>query len=679
MLANHKGEIPFVILLIPFIAGIGWSLYLPNTPIAALLTLLACLCVAFIYLNISYVKLKLYRFRWFGGILVHITLFCLGCALGINHNDATNDNHFSKYKAKYLVIEVNNEPVVKNGAVRFTVDVIKLVDSAAKPSAVVLIPARFNTVDPPFNPGEFNYKQYLAHQNIYHQAYLYPGQYVTVGRNAGNSIIGYSLKLRRRLVAEFNAHMRDSSAIAIASTMILGYKADLSDDVLQTYAQTGTLHVLSVSGAHVAIVFILLSCGLSFLNKVKHGKIIQTALIIILIWGYALLTGFSPAVCRAALMISLIISGNTFHRYINSLNLLAASAFGLLLYNPNYLMDVGFQLSYLAVGGLILFQPLVYNAVNFENKWIDKLWALCSVSIAAQVITFPLSAFYFHQFPVYFLLSNMFILLPVMIIMYLGLGFLLLCWIPTVSDALGYLLNKSISLMNAGLAYIEHLPFASVSKLWISVLDYTLLYCIIILGFYFLFNRNRHLVKLTFVLTFILAVSVSWRKIEAQTGNSITFLNLKKQRGIVFRSGATAVVLTDLKTTDKSYRYSIQPGLDSAKVAGVTVYKFDQNFDLPFMKKRGSLISFCDKSLIILDSAGVKIKANKPLSFDYAYLTHTPAVEINTLLKNFNAALLVISSDNSEKRIEFLRKQLLHRNNKYYLLKHNKALNLTTN
>ena len=122
---------------------------------------------------------------------------------------------------------------------------------------------------------------------------------------------------------------------------------------------------------------------------------------------------------------------------------------GLLLYNPLYIVDVGFQLSYLAVFGLIVLQPIVYGWLTFENKWANKLWLACSVSIAAQVITFPLSAFYFHQFPVYFLVSNLFIVVPTEIIMYSGIFLLLLPHIPFLSNALAWLLENLILYLSA--------------------------------------------------------------------------------------------------------------------------------------------------------------------------------------------------------------------------------------
>src|SRR6202012_1473403 len=311
----------------------------------------------------------------------------------------------------------------------------------------------YTTVNQPFNPAEFNYKRYLANQNIHYQEFLFPGQYRAFGKGGGNALISQSLQLRQYFVAKLKRNMRDTNAIAVASTLILGYKADLSNDVLQAYSKTGTIHVLSVSGAHVAIIYILLTLVLGFLDRFSYGKLLKAVIIITLIWYYSMVSGFSPAVCRAAVMISMVIIGKTFVRYINTLNILAISAFMLLLYDPFFITDVGFQLSYLAVFGLIIFQPIVYKWLTFKNKWADKLWGLCSVSIAAQVITFPLSAFYFHQFPIYFLISNLLIVIPTEIIMISGIAYLLLPQVPYLSKAIAFVLEWSILIMNKFLTW----------------------------------------------------------------------------------------------------------------------------------------------------------------------------------------------------------------------------------
>ena len=484
---------------------------------------------------------------------------------------------------------------------------ITIKDSSAKNlyyGDELLIPAKYKAIDPPLNPAEFNYKKYLADKNIYYQAFIYQKQFVILKTNTGNPIIARSLRLRRQLVEKLKRDMRDTGAFAVASTLILGYKADLSNDLLQAYSKTGTVYVLSVSGAQVAIIYILLTFAFKFLHRYKYGKLIKAVIVISLIWYYAMLTGFSLSVCRVSVMVSMVTVGQSFSRYVNTLNILAISAFLLLLYDPFFITEVGFQLSYVAVSGLIVLQPIIYKWFKFKNKWADKLWALCSVSIAAQVITFPISAFYFHQVPVYFLISNLFVIIPAAVAMYSGILYLLLPQIPLVSKSIAFVIEKAIILMNKGLAVIEHAPFAGINTLWPKPSEYLLLYIIIISLFYFLTDLNDKkpwLLKISLVCTLLLSLSWSIKRINLSRSNTITWLNLKKHKGVVFKNGNEAIVLTDLKNTDKIYQYSIQPYLDSCQVSNTTVYDFNQDINTPWLIKKYGLIQFLNKRILIFD------------------------------------------------------------------------------
>jgi competence protein ComEC len=290
------------------------------------------------------------------------------------------------------------------------------------------VPSSYQATSPPFNPHEFDYKSFLASRGIYQQLFTNDDQVKTLGRNKGNGFVQYALSLRQRMVEKYEHYIPDKEASAVASTLILGYKAELSSEVLSAYSQTGTTHVLSVSGMHVGLVFVVLNALLWFLNSTRKLRILRASIIILLIWAYALVTGFSPSVSRAALMLSFYVFGKALNRSSNSYNLVAISAVFLLIYNPFFLLDVGFQLSYLAVLGLIYFYPKFYHLLYVKNKLVDAVWSYVALSCAAQLATFPLAMFYFHQFPVYFLISNLFIVLPVTAIMYLGIAFLFIPW-----------------------------------------------------------------------------------------------------------------------------------------------------------------------------------------------------------------------------------------------------------
>jgi competence protein ComEC len=700
VIANHKGEIPFVILIIPFLLGITVGLnFLSVSLFIGLTGALLLLSLAFIVLNINYARFGLYKVRWIGGSLITVILFLVGWITVIRYNEINDPLHFSKKAAQYLVVKINNEPIVKNGLIRFTANVeqqfingnrtntngtllIAIKDSTATQlyyGDELLIPAKYNAIDRPFNPAEFNYKKYLANQNIYYQAFLYPKQFAVLNTNSGNPVIGYSLRLRQRLVEKFKQNMHDTSAIAVASTLILGYKADLSNEVLQAYSKTGTIHVLSVSGAHVAIIYLILNLAFGFLGRYRFGKVFKAVLIISLIWYYSLLTGFSPAVCRAAVMITMVIIGKTYNRYINTLNILALSAFFLLLYNPLFITDVGFQLSYLAVAGLIVFQPLVYKWIKFKHKWANKLWQLCSVSIATQVITFPLSAFYFHQFPVYFLISNLFIIIPAEVIMCTGIAYLLIPQLPVISASLGFVLEKSILIMNKVLAVIEYSPFASIGKIWLTTAEYLLAYLVIICLFYFLFDKKTWLLKVSLVVLFLLGLSISIKRINASRSDSITFLNLKKHQGLVFKTGEKAIILSDINATDKNYQYAVQPYLDSCKITDTALYNLKQNINTAYLKKNNNLIQFQNKKILIYNKGTQNKQLPQKLKIDYLYITGNPHTNITEINKNYNYATLVIDGSNTDRLINDLEMQAKAMQISYQIIKRNNSFTIASN
>lgn len=700
MIANHKGEIPFVVLLLPFLLGIGLGLCFSSIAYCYwAIVPVAVLSLIFITLNLSYAKLGLYKSRWIGGSLIHLILFFAGWFCVIQNNELNLPTHFSKHPSQQLIARINSEPNLKNGLVRFSAIIeaqenqnrlsqstgsllITIKDSAAialRYGDELLLPSNYTAIDPPYNPAEFNYKRYLAHQNIYQQAYLYAGQYKLIAHNKGNAIIAYALKLRQHLVEKLKTNIHDTSAVNVASTLILGYKADLSNDLLQAYSKTGTIHILSVSGGHVAIIYLMLNVLLGFMTRYKYGKAIKALLITSLIWYYALLTGFTPAVCRAAAMISLIITAKAYGRYINTLNILAISAFFLLLYNPLYLVDVGFQLSYLSVAGMVILQPLIYDWLHFKNRYADRSWAVCSVSIAAQVITFPLSAFYFHQFPVYFLLSNVFILIPAELILFTGVFYLLLPQMVFVSPALGWVLEKTILIMNRGLMLIEQAPFAGIGKIWFTTAEYILVYAAIVYAAYFLLHRKARLLYISLSLLLVACISSSFKRYTAMSTDELCFFNLRKHSGIVFKQGDKAIILSDLSSVDKNYQYSIQPYLDSAKVADTALYSPAKNITSRFLLKRNNIICFNNIKILMFNRQLENISLHNKLKVNYLLLTGNPNITIADLTNNYQFNTLVIDGNNNDRLVTAWEKQANALHLKYHCLKRNNSFLTSSN
>jgi Competence protein. len=323
---------------------------------------------------------------------------------------------------------------------------------------------------------------------------------------------------------------------------------------------------------------------------------------------------------------------------------------------------------------MVILQPLIYDWFKFKNRWADKLWAVCSVSIAAQVVTFPLAAFYFHQFPVYFLISNLLIIIPAELILFAGVFYLALPQITFISAALGWILEKSILIMNKVLMIIEQAPFASIGKIWFTTAEYILAYGVIICLVYYLFNRKLTLLRLSLALMLVLAVSSSFKKFSSiSSSDSIAFLNLRKHSGLVFKHGNKAIVLSDLADTDKNYRYSVQPYLDSSKVADISVYAINQNIRSPYLLKRDNVISFNNIKVLIYNKYLQNISLPHQLKVDYIYLTGNPHITIADLTNNYQFNTLIIDGNNNDRLIGDWEKQAANSGIKYYCLKRNNS------
>ncbi|MDO8993022.1 MAG: ComEC family competence protein, partial [Daejeonella sp.] len=357
----YKGEVPFVRLLIPMILGIISGRFLAHSFLIewGVEFCLFILCI-FLSLLLGYKRFSLFRRAWIFGLIIHAFLYILCFSLTVYKSERFDPLRFNLLKADLLLVRVQNEPKVAFGNFRFEGEVIGVfnkqslkhssgkilismeADSIGKfvpdYGEIILIPAVYHALEPPYNPGEFDYKLFMENRQIYFQSYVKRNQFRVLKGFAGNPVISFALSLRRKLINKYNTYLPDQDAAALASTLILGYRADLNKDVIETYSKTGTMHVLSVSGMHVGIVFLVLSFLLRTMDKNKVLILVRILLIVIAIWFYSLISGFSSPVCRAAVMISFVLIGKALNKNQNSYNLIAISAFFLLLYYPYYLL-----------------------------------------------------------------------------------------------------------------------------------------------------------------------------------------------------------------------------------------------------------------------------------------------------------------------------------------------------
>lgn len=678
MVAYFKTEIPFLRLALLFIIGISISIVF-NLKINVLNQYAWLLLFSFLLIAAFYIKKKaVYLNSHLLSIVIYLLTILTGVIFCNQKKEIYHPAHFSKHPSNQLIVYLKETPKIKVDIARFEVAVTDIVfDGRIKPvignllialridtlnklnlnyGDELIISSKYKETEQAYNPAEFNYKRFLSYQQVYHQSFVNQKQMVKIGKQKGNPLKAFALVFRAKQVAKFNQYLSSNSR-GIASTLLLGDRTDLGKDVIETFTKTGTMHVLSVSGMHVGLVVYLFSAMLFFLNGSFRARFIKAAIIISLVWFYALITGLAPSVVRAAIMISLVVIAKTKLKPVNIFNILSLSAFILLLYNPFNIVNVGFQLSYLAVAGLIYIQPKVSLIYQPENKIIQYIWNIMSVSIAAQIATAPISLFYFHQFPVYFVLSNIFIVIPAMLIMYIGIVFLTLSFYVPLAKILGIILDYVINFTNYGLKIVEEIPNANITQVWLSFFEIVVFYLLIV--FVLKATTQKKYINVALVFLFILVISISYKKFETLKQKQVMFFSLRKNTAVAFIKGSNAVLVSDLSIDENTYKFSVKPYLDSSQIEEIQFYN-------PHLTQNEKMIKFEGKSLKIINQKNNLSQTNRQdwllLSGDYKYNI--------AKIKNYNTFnRLFIDGKNRDFIIKDLEQQSVQLNIKPYTLK----------
>lgn len=336
------------------------------------------------------------------------------------------------------------------------------------------------------NPDEFDYRKYLERRGIAWTVFLPENSYALIPSNGQTQPLDWAILVSQKADSVFKTQLKAPASYGLLKAMVLGRRDDLGADLLNSYVTAGAVHVLAVSGLHVGVFFLLISWILKSLKKRKWGKWLYLLLIITLLSAYAIITGLTPSVVRASLMCVTFALSQTFTRQHHGVNTLAISAFAILLFDPLALFSVGFQLSYAAVLGIILFYPLFKNYYETDILLFRWLWQITLVSLSAQVFTFPLSIYYFHQFPTYFWLVNPFVIGLTTVLIYSAVVLLsvsIFRWQP-LTDLLAYWTDGVAQTMNAFVKIPQRLP-----KFLLENLNFDSFEVLLLLAFMLLFYK----------------------------------------------------------------------------------------------------------------------------------------------------------------------------------------------
>ncbi len=544
-------EIPFVKLLLPFILGIYSGIYFIQASWFLLFNLLLIWVVLFVLAH----KIigKKYRYRFLLGTFLFIGFLGLGVMITNYHKPqfeafTTNNKNTLvvsgswKTTKRYYKAEAIIDPIAIGSKKRFT-SPGKIMLYIPKDSTLelpkigdrIITGQEIRKIYSPKNPYEFDYSKYLYHNRIVGNIYLKKNNYLTSSHNSGFPIKRLFNKWKQSITQIIDKQPMSSDTKALLQALLLGEKSNLDPEIKRAYVSAGAMHVLAVSGLHVGIVLLFINFFFKIFEFKQNGKyyhLTKSVIILLIIWIFAGITGFSPSITRATSMFSFLVVGKALNRNTNIYNSLAIAAFVLLFHNPFTLLSVGFQLSFLAVFGIAFFHPKIYPLVYFKNTLARKTWELTSVSISAQLTTFPLALLYFHQFPVYFLISNLVVIPFAFIIVISGLILIMVSPFQLVSGYLAYALDHVVHLLNYLVLGVEKLPYYKIGQVSITNTETFLIYFLITTtALYFIFKNVRYLIVSLFLATILLSANL-YKKAENIKQNRLTFYSIYNHTAI---------------------------------------------------------------------------------------------------------------------------------------------------
>jgi competence protein ComEC len=643
-------QFPLTRITIWFVLGILFSFYTSPNPNLVFISI----GISFSLLITSYFLSKNdFIQKIYFGIFTYLLFFQIGIFTQIINTDslqADNYIHQIKNETDEHSIEVVLREKLKSSVLndRF-IGVVKRIDNLESSGKILvnfhkikgnsklnigsnfLIKGTVYRHKNPINPDQFDYGKYLTNKSILGQMYADSYQ-IKISETTDKNIWYYSDFLRNKILSNLEKSNFSKDELHVVAALILGQQQDISPEILKDYQFAGAIHILSVSGLHVGFILLFITFLLKPLRKNKVGNIIRLVTIIVSLWGFAILAGLSPSVVRSVTMFSFVAYGMYLKRSTNIFHTLLVSIFLILLFQPSFLFDVGFQLSYVALFFIFWLQPLLENLWTPNNKIAIYFWEILTVSFAAQIGAFPLSIYYFHQFPGLFFVTNLIIIPFLSVIMALGVFVMVLAAFDYVPEIPAKILEYSIYFLNKTINWVasfEEFIIKDIPFNWQILLS---LYLVIIAVIIWFKKPTFH--KLAFALIAILLFQTAFFATRWNNQNQAEWIvfNIKKNTLITERTGEKVVAFCN-----DSIRKEIakNPTLKSYLIANFS--------SISNQKKIQNVFYFKDKKILLLDSLGVYAKNINP---DIIVITQSPKLNLERLLQTFKPEMIVADASN---------------------------------
>ena len=614
-----------------------------------------------------------YRYCWgrlYGGV-VFLFLFCLGATL-VSRQLQRTEHTFSNKTSAYRVT-LQEEPEVKERSILFRCalngEVWKdtFLSDAATKTFLLYFPKDtaayalsrgdklliYTRLVPPANngnPDEFDYARYLVRKGVSGTGYVAAGHWEVIGHNETRTFRQVALDYRRKIVSLYRGLGFKGDELAVLSALTVGAKDELGEDIVETYSVTGASHVLALSGLHIGFLSMLFFFILSSLwRRWNSLKPFLLLLIILLLWSFAFFTGLSSSVVRSVIMCSILALSTLQMEKPLTMNTLAVTAFLMLLLNPVWLFDVGFQLSFTAVAAILLLQPKLYNLWTIKNRFLRYIWGLMTISVAAQVGTAPLVMLYFSRFSTHFLLTNLWVVPMVTVIMHTAVLLFVLMPFPFLQQGVAIALDTLIRVQNTVLHWIERLPLASVDHIWMDVWSVLLFYLCFLLGYRALTRRT---VTNAYIALSVLLLGVSYHSytyLSCIPRRSLAFYNVRGCPVVHCLTDNTAswLVCTDSLPDVSRLQRALSPHWNRLHLEQPVPVSGD--FSMRDISVQNQIISYGGKRVCLLnDDRWRKKVADVPIAIDYLYISKGYKGELKELTPLFTVGTVVLDASLSD-------------------------------
>jgi len=618
--------------------------------------------VAFTIMVLCFTIISRFKFQSIFIPSVAIAIISLGALSYTLSDERYNADYFSRYintdsfKKHKFIIKVKEIKKYNAGKIKLIANILGIVEKndtiSASGSLLVNtdIPIQYNKITtgdiiafnsyvkpikPARNPKSFDPKKYYQYQNIHFKSYLKSSDYNVVKRV--ESIKTFFKNINKSLQKTILKSIENTTNANIAISILLGDKQNIDKKLLNTFSTTGIRHILTVSGMHVGIVALILTFIFSFFKtKYRFIKPIKIVTILVSIWFYAFLTGAGTATLRASFMISLLIVGINLRKNVNTYNLLFGSALIILIINPYQLFQLGFILSYSAMLSILIFYPHIYKLINLKRiKVLDYIWQLLSLSIAAQILLFPLSIYYFHNAPSLFLLTAL-ISTP-MAFLTIALGFTIIvssAFSTAIAIMFGHILNLIITYSLIFIKQVEAISFNIAQFIYLEPIDLIIIFLIIAFLYILIINKiYKYAYYTAFMLLLLFLNQIS---ISGKTTELVIYSSYKNCIIDIFTPGKCYSMIDD-NLSQSTIDYITK---NNRTFKSVEQEKILKQFSTSLLTRKSNILEIEGKTIVLIENKDDLIPANRK-TINLLLLKDNIKFDIKDLVKKYQINTIV--------------------------------------